>query len=170
MPVVDFLFVLFFFFSRTVPQTLFRQSISLSTCRSEPSLIYNRQEAPLRFSFFLSNFRRDQCPGSPPVNYFSFFVPFLFSFFFFPNFFVRQQIERKHSEAARVCLPPLQRNTTKSQNIYSLYTEHAHTLNTRYIHVSLSVYSTCIFYYTDCPRDSYSIPIVPTSLRNKISI
>lgn len=120
--------------------------------------------------FFLSNFRRDQCPGSPPVNYFSFFVPFLFSFFFFPNFFVRQQIERKHSEAARVCLPPLQRNTTKSQNIYSLYTEHAHTLNTRYIHVSLSVCSTCIFYYTDCPRDSYSIPIVPTSLRNKISI
>lgn len=160
-----FPFSFFFFFPRTVPQTLFRQSISLSTlCRSEPSLIYKK----LRFSFFFS-FEFSSGPVSrlsPPVNLFSSLPSVSFLLFLFPpNSFVRQQIERKHSEAARVYLPPLQRiHHEKSKYIFGTRT---HTLRT---HVSLSVCSTCIFYYTDCPRDSYSIPIVPTSLRNKISI
>lgn len=163
VPVVDFLFRSFFFFPRTVPQTLFRQLISLSTlCRSEPSLIYKK----LRFSFFFS-FEFSSGPVSrlsPPVNLFSSLPSVSFLLFLFPpNSFVRQQIERKHSEAARVYLPPLQRiHHEKSKYIFGTRT---HTLRT---HVSLSVCSTCIFYYTDCPRDS--IPIVPTSLRNKISI
>lgn len=167
MPVVDFLFVLFFFFFYGQSHKLFSANRSLYP-HIEVSRLSFTTGKKLRFNSLFFEFSSGPVSRLSPCQ--SFFFSFLFSFFFFPNFFVRQQIERKHNEAARVYLPPLQRNTTKSQNILVVHETRTHVEHIRCIHVSLSVCSTCIFYYTDCPRDSYSIPIVPTSLRNKISI
>lgn len=166
VPVVDFLFRSFFF-STDSPTNSF-PPIDLSIHSMSKWAVSHLQEASILFFFFFRIFVGTSVQALSPCQSFCLLfspspsVSFLL-FLFPPNSFVRQQIERKHSEAARVYLPPLQRiHHEKSKYILGTRT---HTLRT---HVSLSVCSTCIFYYTDCPRDS--IPIVPTSLRNKISI
>ena len=165
---MDFLFRSFFFFHGQ-SHKLFSANRSLYPLYVEVSRLSFTRSFDSLFFFFRIFVGTSVQALSPCQSFCLLFSPspsvsFLL-FLFPPNSFVRQQIERKHSEAARVYLPPLQRiHHEKSKYILGTRT---HTLRT---HVSLSVCSTCIFYYTDCPRDSYSIPIVPTSLRNKISI